>query len=58
MFCCLGISNDGLIRGQREERLLGRDGHSMDDGLLRRGRVCILLLMFVDYQVWAPMQTM
>jgi hypothetical protein len=48
MFCCLGISNDGLRRGRREERLLGRGGHSMDG--LRRGRVRILLLMFVGFQ--------
>ena len=38
---CLGISNDGLRRARREERPPGRGGHNMDDGLLRRGRVCI-----------------
>ena len=48
MFCCLGIR---LRRARYEERLPGRGGDSMDYGLLRRGRVCILLLMFVDYQV-------
>ena len=49
--CCLGISNDGLRRDRREERPPERGGHNMDDGVLRRGRVCLLLLMFVDYPV-------
>jgi hypothetical protein len=51
MFCCLSISNDGLRRGRREGRLLARGGHSMDDGLVRRGLVRILLLMLVGFQL-------
>jgi hypothetical protein len=52
MSCCFSISSDGPRRGRREERLLRRGDHSMDDGALLHVRVHvrILLLMFVGFQ--------